>query len=731
MRKIILVLLIFILTLGNIQFSVFARGDWLTDWEFRKSHIIGYSVGAGTNYQIRIKTHYGFGTDNGENVYLSNSCRVDFGDIRFTDDDGVTELDFWIEEKINGSYTLFWVTIKDSLDKRVKIYVYYGNPDAIYDDTTIKGYKTFPSFFDNFESGNYLNYRRYANNPILSSESGEWDYGFLVKPSVIYRKGKYWMYYYGAVDDPDVIPRKIGLATSTNGYTFTKESTNPIFEPDLGEWDSHSVLDPCILYQNGYFWLYYTGFQYINSTHTLYAIGLAKSTDGINFTRITNGIDGTSKVLEKSTNFSDWDYNLISSCSVLYHDSKFYLYYWARPDATATAHFETGLAISEDGVSFQKITDGIDGTSKVLAVGSPTDWDARHVFRGSVFYYENKFRMFYIGNYPYPDLKKEIGYAESDDGKDWTKSTENPLMQIGTEDWENDYLPAVSFIFQENDLNKKGLLYYQGAYATEPTNRIGLFMQQTKDIWKNKYSWIDVKFTPIKTVVTNPVYKGTYAFNVGSDLFAESEFTASNHSSLVNYAVNFRVRFDETDIDHYFYVGTEYATGKTIRCFRASENGHLQYYNGTHFINFPTDIIYSTLIWRKIEIRFQIEKKEFEVLWDGLSIGKNLWDTGFTESTSINIFVGTGTWGNIFLDEMFIRKYVYPEPTHEAWDIVDESGTWFGIIMFTISVTGLIITPPMSDFLTKYKNDKMEQIFFWVIGWLFFGMLFVVWIYSW
>lgn len=61
----------------------------------------------------------------------------------------------------------------------------------------------------------------------------------------------------------------------------------------------------------------------------------------------------------------------------------------------------------------------------------------------------------------------------------------------------------------------------------------------------------------------------------------------------------------------------------------------------------------------------------------------------------------------------------------------DISGVFTQIVFFVISVVGLIITPPMSDILTKNKKDKMEQVFIWVIGWLFFGMLFFVWIYSW
>jgi len=106
---------------------------WLTGWMYRKSHeIIGSTSGAVTDYQIKIVVHYGSGTDSGEHVYLNGKCRTDFGDIRFTADDGETELPYWIERKVDGDYAIFWVkvpSIPASPDKAI-IYIYYGNLDV-------------------------------------------------------------------------------------------------------------------------------------------------------------------------------------------------------------------------------------------------------------------------------------------------------------------------------------------------------------------------------------------------------------------------------------------------------------------------------------------------------------------------------------------------------------------------------------------------------------------------
>jgi len=121
---------------------------WLSGWQYRKSHVINSASGAGTNYQIKIKVHYGSGSDSGEDVYLNGHCKTDFGDIRFTKDDGTTLLDYWMEEKTDSDYAIFWVEIADDLSSsNVTIYIYYGKSDAT---TTSNGDDTF-LFFDDFE----------------------------------------------------------------------------------------------------------------------------------------------------------------------------------------------------------------------------------------------------------------------------------------------------------------------------------------------------------------------------------------------------------------------------------------------------------------------------------------------------------------------------------------------------------------------------------------------------
>jgi len=122
------------------------NSSWLRGWSYRKQSNVKGQSGAGTGYQVQIIAHYGSGTDSGKDVYLDSRCRTDFGDIRFTDDDGETLLNYWMERKTDGDYAILWVKVVDNLDSNQSIYIYYGKSDAT---TTSNGPNTF-IFFDDF-----------------------------------------------------------------------------------------------------------------------------------------------------------------------------------------------------------------------------------------------------------------------------------------------------------------------------------------------------------------------------------------------------------------------------------------------------------------------------------------------------------------------------------------------------------------------------------------------------
>ena len=116
---------------------------WLSGYSYRKKVTISGSSGAGTNYQVKLS----IGSSSGGDFHLEGHCEDFPNDIRFTDDDGTTLLDYWIEDPSEDPITV-WVKVQDNLDSDVDIYVYYGKSG---DSSASDGEATFPDFFDDFE----------------------------------------------------------------------------------------------------------------------------------------------------------------------------------------------------------------------------------------------------------------------------------------------------------------------------------------------------------------------------------------------------------------------------------------------------------------------------------------------------------------------------------------------------------------------------------------------------
>ena len=123
--------------------------EWLDGFPYRKPHTIHGSLGADTNYQVEIEIRTGYGPDAGNLVYLPSELWSPSDTVRFTDDDGVTLLDYW-RECTDAESAVYWVEVKDSLDYDAVIYLYYGNSTQ---SNLSNGTATF-LFFDDFENGN-------------------------------------------------------------------------------------------------------------------------------------------------------------------------------------------------------------------------------------------------------------------------------------------------------------------------------------------------------------------------------------------------------------------------------------------------------------------------------------------------------------------------------------------------------------------------------------------------
>lgn len=233
-----------------------------TSWPLRKAVTIDNTGNANTltNYQVQISVTY------------DSDMQADFDDIRFTDSDGATLIDHWLETKTDSTSATFWVEIPSiSASSNKTIYMYYGNSTA---SSISSGDNTF-LFFDDFSSELDVattGWDDHAESPVFEHALG----------SVVKDGDTYYLYYdtvYGGTS--------ISMATSTDGINFTDATGhNPILNAGgAGEWDDHHIGLPYVWKEDDTFYMAYRGDDGAEQPRKG---GLAYSSDGYSWTKIAN-----------------------------------------------------------------------------------------------------------------------------------------------------------------------------------------------------------------------------------------------------------------------------------------------------------------------------------------------------------------------------------------------------------------------------------------------------------
>ena len=108
----------------------------------------------------------------------------------------------------------------------------------------------------NADSGLPGPFVRVPENPLLEPRGEGWEALAVFNPAVVYEGGRYWMLY--RAQDRRGISR-LGLATSSDGVHFTRES-QPVLSPtDPGE--AGGIEDPRLVRIGGLYYLTYTGYD--------------------------------------------------------------------------------------------------------------------------------------------------------------------------------------------------------------------------------------------------------------------------------------------------------------------------------------------------------------------------------------------------------------------------------------------------------------------------------------
>ena len=190
-------------------------------------------------------------------------------------------------------------------------------------------------------SNDGIKWEKYENNPVLSPAPDDWDVSYIsANGAAILWNGKVF-YFYQGMDRQGVT--NIGLATSTDGYTFTK-FPQPVLTPGpVHTWDSADVGDPYVITQGGIIYLYYLG----QNEKLVQRFGVARSDDGIHWGKfIANPILDVGAA-------GTFDEHGLGEPSVVHVPPYFYLLYTGR---NARENRNIGYAISMDGVNWKKMS---------------------------------------------------------------------------------------------------------------------------------------------------------------------------------------------------------------------------------------------------------------------------------------------------------------------------------------------------------------------------------------
>ena len=288
---------------GNTSLTVTAGAG--QGFAYRRAITLTNSGSSVTNYQVKISL-------TSSNMNFSHA-KPDGSDIQVRASDGVTSLQYWIENWNSASQTAtVWTNVPSLPSGTSTIYLVYGSASAV---SSASGANTFP-FFDDFSSAdsNTLN-GYYQESPLATVNMGAaqgWEgsdqphfFTVLANPYGATLDGvnyKYWAWY-GLHDH---LTTGIGLAGSNDLVNWTKYSGNPVIPMSTGASRPSVILDGTTL-RMAY-----------ETTASIQQIGYATSTNGISWTIRTPFTSNPNGAYTPHL----W---------VNPNDSKFYLYYSSGP----------------------------------------------------------------------------------------------------------------------------------------------------------------------------------------------------------------------------------------------------------------------------------------------------------------------------------------------------------------------------------------------------------------
>lgn len=200
--------------------------------------------------------------------------------------------------------------------------------------------------------------------------------------------GKYKMWYTGQARGFSYI----GYAESDDGIHFTRPLEEPVLIPER-YWEGFSVMNPCVLYEDGIYKMWYAA----GETYEPNVLAYAESTDGINWTK--SKINPIFTCDENNV----YEQNRVGGCQVVKTEDMGYVMFYIGYETIDKA--QICIARSKNG-----ITQWEKSPANPIVFPEENSWDADACYKPSFLWNEeeNKWMLWYNGR----NLSDEfIGYV--------------------------------------------------------------------------------------------------------------------------------------------------------------------------------------------------------------------------------------------------------------------------------------------------------------------------------
>ncbi len=294
----------------------------------------------------------------------------------------------------------------------------------------------------------------HEGNPIITyGPAGSWDEGLAFLPDVVQYDGTWYLFYTGS-PNIQTDPLAIGLATSADGFAFTKSDSNPVLEADGTGYDALSLGQPVVIVEGGTWVLYYNA-RSAPGPGPGPAIGRATAPDP------TGPWTQSEQSVLETGGSGEWDSGFVTPNAVCPTEGGYTMYYSGGVGYPMLPSM-VGMATSPDGVTWVKYDDPATSehpyaeSDPVVPLGDSGEWDSGYAWMAAVLETAAGWEMYYTGD---PDTwtGEWIGYATSTDGVTWTKWPGNPILGP-SEPWATLDVVAGSAV----RVGSRYVLYYSG-----------------------------------------------------------------------------------------------------------------------------------------------------------------------------------------------------------------------------------------------------------------------------